>query len=275
MLFGLWKIIRPLNVLIAILTILIAAFITGEFVLNLKLILAMIIAGMITAGANIINDIYDLEIDRINKPGRVLPSGIMTIRTAKIFFIINYLLSLVLAFFTGWEMFIIAVIIGLLLFIYSTHFKRTIIWGNIIVSFSSAMAFIYGALAVDTWKAGIIPAVFAFFFHFGREIIKDMQDTKGDMAENAITFPGKYGIVKSVLLINVIFILLVFLTILPYILGIYNIRYLVTVVFGVDFVLLTVSVVLWFRNDPAFLGKLSHLLKLDMIVGLTAIYLGV
>ena len=275
MLFGLWKITRPLNVLITILTILIAAFITGEYVLNLKLILAMIIAGLITAGANIINDIYDLEIDRINKPCRMLPTGIITIKTAKVFFIVNYLFSFVLAVFTGWEMFIIAVLIGLLLIIYSAHFKRTIIWGNIIVSFSSAMAFIYGALAVEAWKAGIIPAVFAFFFHFGREIIKDMQDTKGDIAANAITFPGKYGIVKSVLLINVIFILLVFLTILPYILGIYNIRYLVAVVFGVDFVLLTVSVVLWFRNDPAFLGKLSHLLKLDMIVGLIAIYLGV
>ena len=77
------------------------------------------------------------------------------------------------------------------------------------------------------------------------------------------------------MLINIVFILLVFLTILPYILNVYDVWYLITVIIGVDLVLISVSVVLWIKQDQAFLGKLSHLLKLDMMVGLLAIYLGV
>lgn len=266
---------RPVNVFIAVMTILIAAMVTGNFQFNSKLLYAMLTAAFITCGANIINDLFDVEIDRINKPKRILPAGLIGKNQAWWYFNLAYIIALSLALLSSWSMFFIAVLIALLLYLYSAYLKRTVLWGNLAVSFSTAMAFIYGALAVEDWLAGIIPALFAFFFHFGREIIKDMQDLEGDLANKAITFPGKYGKKKSIFLINLIFILLIFLTIIPYILHIYNIQYLWVVLIGVDTVLLGTAVILWFKHEATMLGRLSHLLKLDMIIGLLAIYLGV
>ena len=265
---------RPINVLIALLTILIAAFVTGEFRLQTTLYLACLTAVFMTSGANIVNDIFDIAIDRINKPRRPLPSGLVSIRQAWAYFYAAYALALLAALFSGWPMFLIASLIALLLYLYSTSLKRTILWGNLTVSFSTAMAFIYGAMAVGAWKAGIIPAVFSLLFHFGREIVKDMQDVEGDLADGAVTFPGRYGMIKAIILINIIFFILIVLTIIPYIMDIYSIYYLWVVLLGVDTVLIASALIIWFRHDPSTLGKISHLLKLDMMVGLTAIYLG-
>ncbi|MGD9489290.1 MAG: geranylgeranylglycerol-phosphate geranylgeranyltransferase [Calditrichaceae bacterium] len=268
------KIIRPLNVLISIISIWVAALISSQFHVNTRLILGGLVAALITCGANIINDIYDIQIDRINKPGRLLPSGAVSTETAWKFFYFSYGLALIIAVFSGWDMFFVASLVAACLYWYSAVLKRTILWGNIMVSFSTGVAFIYGAMAVYDWPAGIIPGIFAFFFHFGREIIKDMQDIEGDLSENAVTFAGKKGMKSSIALVNLIFILLITLTIVPYILNIYNLTYLFVVVFGVDLVLLIVSISIWKWNDHSALGKWSHLLKLDMVVGLIAIYLG-
>lgn len=269
-----WQLSRPLNVFIAMLTIFVAAFISPHFHLTYKLYLAILIAGLMTAGANMINDIYDIEIDRINKPHRPLPSGRTTVKEAWIYFTVSYGGAILLSGFCGWSMFAIAFIIGLLLIFYSMRLKRTVLWGNLTVSLASAVAFIYGAMAVGDWKVGIIPALFAFLFHLGREIIKDVQDLEGDVQHQSITFPGRFGVKPSILLVNFVFILLIVLTFLPYILNVYNDIYLWVVTFGVDLVLISVSIFLWFKNDRITLGRISHLLKLDMLIGLAAIYLG-
>ena len=269
-----WRLSRPLNVFITMLTILVAAFISPQFHLNYKLYLAILISGLMTAGANIINDIYDIEIDRINKPNRPLPSGKVTVKEAWIYFTLSYSGAIVLSYFCGRAMFAIAFVIGLLLIVYSMRLTRTVLWGNLTVSLATAVAFIYGALAVEDWQSGIIPAVFAFLFHLGREIIKDMQDLEGDVQHQSITFPARFGVRTSVLLVNFVFVLLIVLTFLPYIQNIYNDVYLWVVTLGVDLVLISVSLFLWFKNDRITLGRISHLLKLDMLVGLAAIYLG-
>ncbi|MEE9118324.1 MAG: UbiA family prenyltransferase, partial [Calditrichia bacterium] len=122
-------------------------------------------------------------------------------------------------------------------------------------------------------KETFFPAAFAFLFHLGREILKDIQDMEGDKQAGADTFPVKYGISRSIGLISVDFILLVFLTAIPYILGIYSIRYFMIICFGIYPVLLFVLYRSRKDSDPANLGFLSNLLKADMIIGLLAIYL--
>jgi geranylgeranylglycerol-phosphate geranylgeranyltransferase len=270
-----WAMSRPLNAFITLVSVWIAAFISPQFHLNRNLFLGSVIAALVASGANIINDIFDLEIDRINKPKRLLPSGQVSPKEAWLYFGIAYALAFLLSLFCTFTMFVIAVIIACLLIIYSARLKRTVLWGNITVSVSSAMAFIYGALTVGDWRPGLIPAIFAFFFHLGREIIKDMQDLEGDLRQQSVTFPGRFGVKASVALVNAVFIFLIILTFLPYILHIYGNLYLWIVILGVDSVLLFTSIYLWFHNDPVHLGKISHLLKLDMFIGLIAIYFGI
>ncbi len=269
-----FKIIRPFNVLITFISIGIGALVSGNFHWSSKLLYAGLTAAFITAGANVINDIFDVEIDRINRPDRALPSGKISISAAKIYFTVLYLSALFFAALCGKILFLIALVIALALYWYSASLKRTALWGNVLVSAVSGFTFIYGAMSVGGWKGGIVPALLAFFFHLGREMLKDMQDVEGDIAVNAVTFAGKYGLRRAALLTRFVFIVLIFVSIAPFFLKIYNEIYLIIVIFGVDSILLYIVFVLKNVVNTEKLGKLSNLLKLDMLVGLLAIYLG-
>jgi geranylgeranylglycerol-phosphate geranylgeranyltransferase len=268
------KISRPLNVLIAFLTIYIAAAVTAGLQVNRNVFLAAISTALITIGANVINDIFDVDIDRINKPQRALPARKLSRSEALAYFITVYLAGWVVAALINVSMFLIAFSVGILLIFYSIRFKRTILLGNLVVSFTTAVAFVYGGLAVDRIKETLFPAVFAFLFHFGREIIKDLQDIDGDRQAGAVTFAVKYGHRPSFYLTLSVFLVLILVTLIPYILKIYGLSYLLVVVVGIYPVLAWVIYVTWKAPQPKNLGRLSTILKVDMLVGLLAIYVG-
>ncbi|KAA3615718.1 MAG: hypothetical protein D8M58_16120 [Calditrichaeota bacterium] len=272
--FYLLKLTRPLNVAITGGSVLIAASLSANFFLSKTVILAMISASLITAAANIVNDIYDIEIDKINKPHRILSSGKVSIQNAWVAYFIINIVSLLLAWFAGFILFLIALYSAAILYFYSFYFKRTILAGNFVVSLISGLAFIFGAMAIDDWIVGVAPAVFAFLFHFGREIVKDLEDVQGDLAREVVTFAGRYGKTKSVLLINIIFIILILFLFAPFVLNQYNIYYIYIIIPGVATVLLLISILLWFKNDVMWLNRVSLMLKIDMFIGLCAIYIG-
>ena len=170
---------------------------------------------------------------------------------------------------------LIAASASVLLYLYSARLKRTVLWGNLTVSLLSGLAFIYGGVTVFRLKIALVPAVFAFFFHLGREILKDIEDMVGDRAAEAVTFPIRHGVHASRLLITAVFSLLMILTLVPYGAGLFGRVYLWLVVLGVDAVLLFVMVSLWRDSSRENLHRLSGILKLDMLVGLLAIVAGV
>lgn len=271
--FAYIQLARPVNAVITLLSVLVAAFITGTLEPLGAVILACISAGLIGSAANTINDYYDVEIDRINKPQRTLAAGKLPPQSALAAAIIEYVLGIIPAAFISFPMFLMAFFFSVFTYLYSAYLKRTILWGNIAVSLSTAAAFIYGGLAVKRPQETIIPAAFAFFFHFGREIIKDMEDTRGDSRFHANTFPVRFGMPPSIVLVWINFIILVLLTILPYSMGLYGSRYLLVMIAGIYPVILYVLIGILVNTTPRHLGFISNLLKADMLVGLLAIYL--
>jgi len=274
MLNNIFLLTRPLNVIIAGLSVFIAATLSPQFTFSIDLLLAILSTACITAAANIINDIFDIEIDRLNQPNRILPSGKLSLEIARRSYYFFNLTGLILASLVNISLLVIAVFAVICLYFYSSVYKRKILIGNFVVSLLSGIAFIYGAHSVGDWQAGVIPAIFSFLFHFGREIVKDMQDIEGDLAHSAITFAGRYGVVKSTLLVNIIFGILIVFLFVPYLINFYNLYYIYIVVPGVVFFLLAVSISLWKRSDSVWLEKISVALKIDMFIGLIAIYIG-
>lgn len=264
---------RPVNVLITMLSVYVAAVIAGGVRLSNPVMLACLSAGFIAAAANTINDYFDIAIDRINKPERPLPAGKISHQLALLSALTEFILGVFLALFISTPMFGLAVIFSLLLFWYSARLKGTVLWGNMAVSLSTAAAFVYGGLAVDRQNEAIIPALFAFFFHFGREIIKDMQDVEGDRQHQANTFPVRFGSSASVVLVWLNFGVLIGLTIFPFWKGWYGTTYMLIVAAGVYPVIGYVLFRLLQYPSAEVLGLLSNLLKADMLVGLLAIYL--
>jgi len=265
---------RPVNVAISAASIFIGAFITGTVQPIAKVLLACLSGGVIAGAANAINDYFDVEIDRINKSYRPLPSGSVTPAAAFRFSMSLFITGIIVSVFVNTVAVIIATSSSVLLFMYSASLKRTVLWGNLTVSLATGLAFIYGGISVGRVTDALIPAGFAFMFHLGREIIKDIEDMEGDRANQATTLPVHHGEKTALQVATVVFGILLVATIAPYLARIYGILYLFIVLLGVDTVIIYVVFSMWKNPAPKNLGRLSTLLKIDMIMGLVAIYAG-
>lgn len=269
------KIVRPLNILITFLVVIVAAFIcSNEKTLTEKILLAAISASFIAASGNIVNDIFDYNIDLINRSNRPLPAKEMTINFAIFLYLFFTCLGLIFAQQVSWESFFIAVFVSLILLLYSFLLKQIPLLGNIAVSVCTALAFIYGGVAVNSWEASIIPAIFAFLINLIREIIKDIEDIEGDEKNNVITFPSKFGIQKTKNVLTFIIIILIGFTFYPFIKEIYSIEYFIIILLTVD--LLLVYFIREIKSNMFIykISTISKLLKLSMIFGLIAIFFG-
>lgn len=269
-----FQITRPVNVLIGMCSIFVGALITGTIYPLDHVLWACLSGGVIAGAANAINDYFDVGIDRINKPDRPIPAGKISQQRVFYFALILFGLGLIFGLIINFSAFLIAFFSSLLLYWYSARLKRTVLWGNLSVSLVTGLAFIYGGVAVDRFQEALIPAGFSFLFHLGREIIKDTQDVTGDAAEQAITLPIRYGRNVALSVASLVYLVLIVVTILPYLFQIYGIWYLGVVVIGVDLVVVVLLARMWVNPSPKNLGRISNLLKADMFMGLIAIFLG-
>ena len=181
-------------------------------------LLLMAASVLIAAGGYVINDYFDVKIDRINKPTEVIAGEAVPLASAMLLYQILTALGtvtgLIISFLSGsFTLGFIFILTPGLLWFYSASYKRQFLVGNLIVSLSSALSvLIVGVLAVALlklqysnellqqtpvpskvygWIGGF--AGFAFLLTWIREIIKDMEDREGDMEMECRTMPIKWG----------------------------------------------------------------------------------
>jgi geranylgeranylglycerol-phosphate geranylgeranyltransferase len=262
---------------ITFLSVVIAGILAGEISPPPNLYLAALAAALIAGAANALNDFCDRDIDRVNKPHRPLPSGQVGTKSAIIGAMTLFVLGLAVSSFSGTVTLIIAVAAVVLLVLYDFRLKRRPVSGNLVVAGLGGVTFLYGGAAVGSPYGAIIPAVFAFLYHFGREITKDMEDEPADRTAGAATIPIRYGRRAASMIARSAFILLILLTPLPFILDLYGTWYLVCVVPTVDFLLAVVVVGIGPAagdESIARLNRLNRLLKVGMVLGLVSLFLG-
>ena len=272
---GLFSLMRIGNVLITFLSVIVAAIIsTGITEIDKMILLGASAASLTAAAGNVINDIWDYKADMVNKPGRPLPSGIITKKTGLNLYFSLVLVSVVISEMLGWIILGIIILTHLLLLIYSTRLKKIPLLGNIVVSFLTAFVFIYGGLIAGNLNASFVPAVFAFLINFSREGIKTIEDIPGDRTAGITTFPQLYGINFSRKFASAFLILLLLFTFVPFLKGYYGIEYFIIIMAVVNPLLVYVIKSLLEVSETINLNKLSFILKLNMVFGLTAIYFG-
>ncbi len=266
---------RPLNVIITFLVVIVGALIciNGYFFIP-NIFLAALSAAFTAAAGNIINDIYDREPDKINHPKRPLAKGTLSAKNAWVEYFILTLLALVTSSFINRTALIIVILSSVLLYLYSVRLKKIPLLGNITIAYLTGLAFIYGGLSVNNVHGAFIPAIFAFFINFIRELIKDMDDIEGDIKVGLQTFPKRFGMKASILFITFLTITLIAFTFYPFIKNIYNIEFFVLAMLVVNPILVYFLKLLYAKNEKKNLNKLSNMLKLNMFFGLLAIYLG-
>lgn len=271
-----FRMTRPLNLLLGSLSVFFGAFLAGIPGHEMRVILACFSAVMIMAAGNVINDYYDADIDRINKQFRPIPAGEIKSASAFKFAIILFAFGIFLSIFITVSLIIFAILISIGLFFYSTRLKQTVLLGNLAVSLFSGSAFIYGGIAAENFQVALIPALFAFLFHLGREIIKDLEDMEADGSRGLKTLPIRYGKQTALRVSTVVFFVLGVVTLLPFFFDPHyqNETYLLMVLFGVDIVVLLLVLFMWRNPVPLVFNRISFYLKLDMFAGLLAIAVG-
>ncbi|MCK4446198.1 MAG: geranylgeranylglycerol-phosphate geranylgeranyltransferase [Candidatus Marinimicrobia bacterium] len=269
------RLMRPLNLLQGAIAILVCATLMEQFPIWWKILLTIAVVWVCTGGGNALNDYCDSEIDKINRPKRPIPMGLISKKGALIFSTLLFISSLLFAI-PIWD-FQVAIVLGIALFFlitYSLFFKMRVFVGNLIVSLILGMAFLFGTIIFGDILKGIVPFFLAFAFTLIREMVKDMQDVEGDRALGVNTLPMKYGINTSKHLVTIFTFLLMIGAIFPYILNVYGKFYLITVIFTVEIPLLYVIFSIQRDTSATNCSLISSVLKADIFFGLLAIYLG-
>jgi 4-hydroxybenzoate polyprenyltransferase len=179
-------------------------------------LIGSLMAAVLNAASNALNQIYDLEIDRVNKPKRPLPTGRITLRAAWTFTWIAYALAWLLAWLVApggrHECFWIVVIASVITFLYSAppfRTKRLGIWANVTIAIPRGVL-----LKVAGWSSaktvfGLEPwyigAIFGLFL-LGATTTKDFADMEGDRRGGCRTLPLQFGVRRAAWMISPSFV---------------------------------------------------------------------
>jgi geranylgeranylglycerol-phosphate geranylgeranyltransferase len=274
-LFAFISLTRPLNATITFIGVCAAGYIAGakpdQYV---TLLFAALAAALLGSAGNCINDVFDVDIDRINRPARAIASGTVSVEEARRFSLFLAIAGLAISGFCGGLPFIIACLSCILIYFYNATLKHIPLVGNLLVGFLTGLTFIYGAAAVSNPLYGIIPAVFALLMNFAREILKDIEDMEGDEALGIITYPLYAGVRPALALVTAVFVALMIIALLPYFFRVYSEVYLWVVLPGVHCILIYITASMWLTPSQKNIGRLHTLLKYDMLVGIAALVLG-
>lgn len=252
----------------------------------------LIIVTMLSASAgNIVNDIYDVEIDQINKPNKVFINRIISKKNAwRLYFALNTIAMVLIfwvysqidwfliwmypfGFFLTWSM----------LWLYSYRYKKSVLIGNIIVGifvsfvpwsvcYPELVNALIGQIPYQPFfvSTGIIYILFAFISTILREIIKDIEDKEGDAQFGGKTLPIIYGVLKAKRMAQSVgILLLIMMSCSVYFLFVEQL--FISTFYGI-LTVITPTIYLLFKLEKASEKKafhqLSQVAKLIMMAGL-------
>lgn len=262
------KILRPSVVALAVLAVVVGAVLSGFW--NWPFIaIAAIVAALAAGGGNVVNDISDYDIDKVNRPKRPLPSGKITLAAAKVYAAVLFVIALAasLVFLNYWQTAIVLVNM-FVAFVYSWRLKALPLIGNLCPSWLAASSFLFGALFVGINATILLLFSMAYFANTGREITKAIEDMPGDKKAGYRTLPLVVGknFAAGVAIMFVLFAVL--LSPLPWLLGLLSVNYLY-MVFVADMIF---AVACWALIIDARKGQL--VMKAAMGVAIAAFLAG-
>jgi 4-hydroxybenzoate polyprenyltransferase len=267
---------RPLNCLVASVSVAIGAFLAGHSV-SLRSGLAAAMTVLACAGGYVVNDYFDVAADRLIKPHRPLAAGLVPRAFALAYAAALWVSAGVFAALAGRVALacLAAWVCGL--WLYSSRLKGRGIWGHLVVSVIASSGFVLGAACEGRVLAGTIPAGIALVFHLARETAKSAADAAGDGAVGVGTLAVRIGEEAALRLTLWLIVMAAVASLAPVILRIYGLPYLVIVLVAV-LPLLAISIrrIAIARGREAGLAaaasSVAALLKLAMLAGLVALF---
>lgn len=246
---------------------------------------------MVAAGGYIINDIKDVKIDLINKPQKVIVGKHLTSQFCISYYYSLLLVGLLISIYLGWSLnkmpfVILYPIFSGLLHLYATKFKKSFLLGNLLISLFVACVPVLIYLAEfegvnqlhhkRLLQVLLLYCTLAFLSNFIREVVKDLQDLKGDRAFGANTFPIRFGQQSTKILLSTVLVVIVGLILLWVFVADWPNQSTLSIAIGTG-PLILISIVLFFTlpkiESPKQFGSWGNGVKLFMLFGLVFLYL--
>jgi len=185
----------------------------------------------LSSSAMIFNDLFDLEVDRINTPHKPIPSGKVTTTEAIVFGGITALIALLIARLIAPMVLLLSLVLWILGFLYNWKLKASGLMGNLIVATNVAMTFILGGISVGegsnplVWIFGAI----AFVFDLAEEIAGDAMDMEGDRKRGSRSLAILHGKPAALRISGALFVVMILLSLLPLVLGETSLAYILPI----------------------------------------------
>jgi len=185
------------------------------------IVLGFLSVFFISATSLILNDYFDVESDKINAPERPLPAGLVTKQDVVWLFLAVTAFSFIASYMISFTALLVVILAWAVGFLYNWRFKKTGLFGNLMVSFSVGMTFIFGGIAVDqpfekaVWSFGVM----VFLINLGEEIAADAMDVAGDRQADSRSLPVLFGRENALKISAAIFLLVSVVSCLPFLFG--------------------------------------------------------
>ncbi len=217
------SLIRPANSVLVGFAVIVGIAVTSNNyhdIFALRSLLGFLTGFFISSFSMVSNDIYDVNVDRVNQPDRPIPSGAVSIRQAKIFSIVLLVCGLGASAGLGLATFGIATLFALIGWYYNFHGKKTGFFGNSLVALSLAIPYIFGSVSLGNYHINLayILALTSFLAGMGREVLKGVSDVEGDKIRNVKTVAVTHGTGAAKQVAATFFILAVITSAFPIIL---------------------------------------------------------
>lgn len=272
MIISLIKMTRPINVLLSIITVIISAFILKQKLNSYEVIITCLTVGGFTIFSNILNDIFDIQTDKLNYPQNPLITGGISVNKAFIFAVIVLFISVCLiSQLNVISSRLIYFIILPIIITYTPIFKSIPLLGNILIGITLGLVFLFTEASL-THKIELlwIPALLATHLTILRELIKDIEDYTGDYNSKIYTFPVCFGIKKSKILFLILTLLLLgWAGFIPLLIELNP--YYIVLFWGLFTPLIFYILYLLFGVKSNDYSTISTLLKIATIIGLGVI----
>ncbi|QQG47977.1 MAG: geranylgeranylglycerol-phosphate geranylgeranyltransferase [archaeon] len=266
------QLVRPINCAMIGFAVIVGAFVSKPpSTSGLQLALGFATGFLICAYSMAVNDVYDVEVDRVNMPERPIPSGRLTVGSAtrvSIVVLIGGVAASVLSLNPAAVA--IALVYAFLSWLYNARAKKAGLAGNLIVASSLAIPFLYGGVVAGGSVLGsllVLMALTSFFAGVGREVVKAMADVEGDSERGVRSVARTRGLKAASLVGAAFFLGAVVTSWVPLFTGLANLYYTVGVVVpDVVFVYLAASVLR--RADASNAYRVKKIALAGMTAGL-------
>lgn len=243
-----------------------------KVVFDLNLFFIVLSSAMVVASGYIINNFYDAEKDLINKPKKSMLDRLVSQRFKLTTYFILNLLAVIAASYVSFRavFFFSAYVFGI--WLYSHKLKRVPFMGNVVSATLAIAPFFAVFVYYKNFQTVIfVHAVFLFLLILVREMVKDLENIAGDMAQNYKTIPILYGPRFSKMGISI----LVVLTLIPSVMLFlyFDVGYMYLYFVGCIGLLIMFLMMLWRAKTKLHYVGLHNILKFIIILGVFSILL--